>query len=88
MYSKYCTVCIKLFVTLLSILTNISYSLLIHHHPYPTCPNYRGAVRMRSSLGSGHTSLNVIVSDISTLRRRLKDSIASQQAGWYEYDNS
>lgn len=36
---------------------------------------------MRSSLGSGHASLNLIVSEISTLRKRLKDSIATQRAG-------
>ena len=36
---------------------------------------------MRSSLGSGHASLNLIVSEISSLRKRLKDSIATQRAG-------
>lgn len=44
-----------------------------------TC--YRGSVRLRSSLGSGHAELNLLISELSTLRQSLKDCIAIQQTG-------
>ena len=42
---------------------------------------YRGSVRLRSSLGSGHAELNLVISELSTLRQSLKDCIAIQQTG-------
>ena len=38
-------------------------------------------MRLRSSLGSGHAELNLVISELSTLRQSLKDSIAIQQTG-------
>ena len=42
---------------------------------------YRGSIRLRSSLGSGHAELNLVISELSTLRQSLKDCIAIQQTG-------
>ncbi|XP_065901535.1 uncharacterized protein [Dysidea avara] len=38
----------------------------------------RGSVRLRSSLGSGHAELNLVISELSTLRQAVKDCIAIQ----------
>lgn len=40
----------------------------------------RSGVRIRS-LGTGHTSLNLVISELSSVRQTLKDSIAAQQRG-------
>ena len=43
-------------------------------------PMSSGGVRIKS-LGSGHTGLKIAVSDLSSLRKRMKESIAAHTVG-------
>lgn len=43
----------------------------------------RGSVRLRSSLGSGHTSLNLLLSEQSSTRQRYKDLVSTETSGEY-----
>ena len=42
----------------------------------------RGAVRLSSTLGSGHTSLNLVVSELSNTRQKHKDLLKAQTTGY------
>ncbi len=42
-----------------------------------TTPTYRSGVRLRS-IGSGHTHLKLLISDLSGVRQRYKDMLTTQ----------
>ena len=48
---------------------------------------FRSGVRIRS-LGSGHTPLNLVISDLSSVRQKLKDNASACQRGKTKIDMS